>query len=126
MAVWRPREQTRQRLQAVMGPSNLGLAEGMHYCAQLRYMMVVCREGTTQEQLESLAPDYRTLKERTLSCAVLGVLVTAVGRSSATSCSLCAAGNATGLTRGHFYGPSGLEVMALCISQLGGMHSMAG
>lgn len=65
--------------QAIFGPSNMDMADSLHYNSRLRYLMAVCRDGTTREQLESLAPDFPALKKCCQDSGIFAVMVTAAG-----------------------------------------------
>ncbi|EIE24803.1 Diaminopimelate epimerase-like protein [Coccomyxa subellipsoidea C-169] len=68
-------------LQAVFGAGNVDMAASLHYSSKLRYLMAVCRDGTTREQLQSLAPDFRSLKEACQGSGVFAIMVTAADPS---------------------------------------------
>lgn len=50
--------------------------------------MAVCRDGTTREQLQSLAPDFRSLKEACQCSGVFAIMVTAAGGPCVMLCAL--------------------------------------
>ena len=57
----------------------MDMADSLHYSGKLRYLMAVCRDGTTRKQLESLAPDIPALKKCCQDSGVAAVMVTAAG-----------------------------------------------
>lgn len=60
-----------------MGKAGLGLVESVHFNKGLRYLMLVLREGATQDDLLGIAPDFPAMLGAQTNDEVFAVMVTA-------------------------------------------------
>lgn len=51
------------------------------YAASLKYVLVACAPGATQQQLQALQPDFALLKQVDSGTNIAGVIVTCAGKS---------------------------------------------
>jgi hypothetical protein len=83
------------------------MAEDLFYCENLRYLLVTLKDGTTREDMEGIAPDFRTLESVCTVETVFAVIVTARGQT------ICPSGTAHPIAHGLVQGTCSVVLLAI-------------